>query len=154
MNFLKELSNKTVSISEFNRGLAGRIFDDVKLNGSKVVLKNNTSECILISPDDYTKLINELEDARDLIIADKRISSMEKSDLVSQEEFEKSFNVDLDSVHPVDESEIEWVINYLLLNYIDLTFPITKNKNAKLNNISPLFMQKANYSNLALISYP
>ena len=29
MNFVKELSNKTVSISEFNRGLAGRIFDDV-----------------------------------------------------------------------------------------------------------------------------
>lgn len=115
MNFVKELSKKTVSISEFNRGLAGRIFDDVKVNGSKVVLKNNTPECILISPDEYMKLIDELEDARDLVLADARISSMDKSNLISQDEFEKSFNIDLDEVSPLDEDEIEWTINYLLL---------------------------------------
>ncbi|MGF0095344.1 type II toxin-antitoxin system Phd/YefM family antitoxin [Peptoniphilus sp. SGI.035] len=107
MNFVKELSNKTVSISEFNRGLAGRIFDDVKANGSKVVLKNNTPECILISPDEYTKLIDELEDARDLMLANARISSMDKSNLISQDEFEKSFNINLDEVSPLDEDEIE-----------------------------------------------
>lgn len=115
MNFVKELSNKTVSISEFNRGLAGRIFDDVKVNGSKVVLKNNTPECILISPEEYTKLIDELEDARDLILANERISSMDTSDLISQEKFEKSFNINLDEVSPLDEDEIEWTINYPLL---------------------------------------
>ena len=107
MNFVKELSNKTVSISEFNRGLAGRIFDDVKANGSKVVLKNNTPECILVSPDEYTKLIDELEDARDLMLANTRMSSMDKSDLISQDEFEEAFHIDLNEVSPLDEDEIE-----------------------------------------------
>ncbi len=31
----------TVSISLFNRGLAGKIFSDVKRTGAKVVMKNN-----------------------------------------------------------------------------------------------------------------
>ena len=31
----------TVSISLFNRGLAGKIFEDVKQSGAKVVMKNN-----------------------------------------------------------------------------------------------------------------
>lgn len=107
MNFVKELSNKTVSISEFNRGLAGRIFDDVKVNGPKVVLKNNAPECILVSPDEYTKLIDELEDARDLMLANTRMSSMDKSNLISQDEFEEAFHINLNETSPLDEDEIE-----------------------------------------------
>ena len=34
----------TVSLSKFNRGLAGKIFSDVKTYGAKVVMKNNTAE--------------------------------------------------------------------------------------------------------------
>lgn len=39
MNLVKEITNQTISITEFNRGFAGRIFNDVKANGAKVVLK-------------------------------------------------------------------------------------------------------------------
>ena len=31
----------TVPITQFNRGLAGQIFEDVKTHGAKVVMKNN-----------------------------------------------------------------------------------------------------------------
>ena len=34
----------TIPITQFNRGLAGKIFEDVKRNGAKVVMKNNTAE--------------------------------------------------------------------------------------------------------------
>ncbi len=107
MDFVRELSNRTVSISEFNRGLAGRIFDDVKVTGSKVVLKNNTPECVLISPEEYSILMDELEDARDLVLANKRLSSTKKDDIISREEFEKLFHVNLDEISPLDEDEIE-----------------------------------------------
>ena len=43
----------TIPITQFNRGLAGKIFDDVKRNGAKVVMKNNTAECVLLSPEEY-----------------------------------------------------------------------------------------------------
>ena len=35
----------TVPITQFNRGLAGQIFEDVKTHGAKVVMKNNSAEC-------------------------------------------------------------------------------------------------------------
>ena len=43
----------TVPISMFNRGLAGKIFDEVKQSGAKVVMKNNAAECVLLSPEEY-----------------------------------------------------------------------------------------------------
>lgn len=107
MDFVKQISNRTVSISDFNRGLAGRIFDDVKSNGSKVVLKNNTPECVLISPDEYSKLIDELEDAKDLMLAKSRLESITEDDIVSKEEFEKLFSINLDEVEPLSDDEIE-----------------------------------------------
>ena len=37
----------TVPITQFNRGLAGKIFEDVKQCGAKVVMKNNTAELLI-----------------------------------------------------------------------------------------------------------
>lgn len=54
----------TVSISMFNRGLAGQIFEEVKHCGAKVVMKNNSPECVLLSPDEYIRLIDEVREAR------------------------------------------------------------------------------------------
>ena len=59
----------TVPINQFNRGLAGKIFEDVKKSGAKVVMKNNTAECVLLSPEEYAKLIDEICDARLLLLA-------------------------------------------------------------------------------------
>lgn len=46
----------TVPINFFNRGLAGKVFEEVKKSGAKVVLKNNTPECVLLSPEEYVQL--------------------------------------------------------------------------------------------------
>ena len=42
----------TIPIGLFNRGQAGKIFDDVRKSGAKVVMKNNTAACVLLSPDE------------------------------------------------------------------------------------------------------
>lgn len=52
--------NSTVSISLFNKGLAGQIFDEVRTDGPKVVIKNNSPECVLISPSDYVEMMNAI----------------------------------------------------------------------------------------------
>ena len=41
----------TIPISMFNRGLAGKIFEEVRKAGAKVVMKNNLPECVLVSPE-------------------------------------------------------------------------------------------------------
>lgn len=107
MNFIKQISNRTVSISDFNRGLAGRIFDDVKSTGSKVVLKNNTPECVLLSPEEYSRLMDEVEDARDLMLAKSRLESMNEIEVISKEDIEEAFKINFDDIEPLSEDEIE-----------------------------------------------
>ena len=63
MNSLVNAIKNTVPITQFNRGLAGKIFEDVKKQGAKVVMKNNTPECVLMSPEEYLSLMEEVEDA-------------------------------------------------------------------------------------------
>ncbi len=50
----------TISISLFKKELAGKIFEEVKQTGTKVVMKNNTAECVLISPGKYIRMMEEL----------------------------------------------------------------------------------------------
>ena len=54
----------TVPISLFNRGQAGKIFEDVRKNGAKVVMKNNVAECVLLSPEEYVRLMDAVNDAK------------------------------------------------------------------------------------------
>lgn len=61
MGYVREILTNTVSISDFNRGLAGRIFESVRKDGPKVVMKNNVPECVLLSPEEYRALMEELE---------------------------------------------------------------------------------------------
>ena len=70
MNSLVNAIKNTVPITQFNRGLAGKIFEDVKKQGAKVVMKNNTPECVLMSPEEYLSLMEEVEDAKLLRLAE------------------------------------------------------------------------------------
>ena len=67
MDTAMNILNNTVPISLFNKGLAGRIFNSVKKTGAKVVMKNNAPECILLSPEEYKKMIDEIKEAKLLL---------------------------------------------------------------------------------------
>lgn len=81
----------TVPISMFNRGLAGKIFEEVKQHGSKVVMKNNAPECVLLSPEEYLRLVDEVNDARLAMIAAARMQSFQpEAAIAAQEVFAQS----------------------------------------------------------------
>lgn len=67
MDTIRSAIENTVSISLFNKGLAGKIFEEVKQCGAKVVMKNNSAECVLISPGEYLKLLDEINMAREIL---------------------------------------------------------------------------------------
>ena len=52
LNTLK-LLNSIISITRFNKGEAGKIIEEVKENGPRIIVKNNVPECVLISLEDY-----------------------------------------------------------------------------------------------------
>ena len=95
----------TVPITHFNRGLAGKIFEEVKATGAKVVMKNNAAECVLLSPDEYVRLMDEVNDARLLAIASVRMANYDPSTLIPEEKVWERLGitqVDLDSIGEVE----------------------------------------------------
>ena len=97
----------TIPISLFNRGLAGKIFDEVKQCGAKVVMKNNTAECVLISPDEYVRLMDEINDARLLAIAAERLAHYDPAKAIPEEEIYKEFGITEEDLAGYEEVEIE-----------------------------------------------
>ena len=97
----------TISISLFNRGLAGKIFDDVKQSGAKVVMKNNAAECVLMSPDEYIKLMDEVNDARLLTVANARMQNFNKDSLISGKELYEELGITKEDLDSIGEVEIE-----------------------------------------------
>lgn len=75
---LREISlNNTfdavVPISRFNRGEANKIFDEVRESGCKVVMKNNTAACVLLTPERFKAMMDMIEDQALLAVAEARI---------------------------------------------------------------------------------
>ena len=107
MNSIRSAIENTIPISLFNRGLAGKIFDEVKRYGAKVVMKNNVPECVLLSPDEYIRLLDEINDARLLTIAAERMSHFNPSTLVSQEQVDQEFGFSPSDYENIDDIEFE-----------------------------------------------
>lgn len=97
----------TVPITQFNRGLAGKIFEEVKQTGAKVDMKNNTAECVLLSPEEYVRLMDELNDARLLAVASERMAHYDPSKLISEEEMNRRLGVTEDDLKDFESVEIE-----------------------------------------------
>lgn len=107
MKDLTVVMRNTVPITLFNKGLAGRVFEDVKTSGAKVVIKNNSPECVLLSPDDYSELIDELNDARLLKEALNRLDNLDSDKLISQEAIDKEFGFSDKDLDGFEEVEFE-----------------------------------------------
>lgn len=97
----------TVPITQFNRGLAGKIFEDVKRSGAKVVMKNNAAECVLLSPEEYVRLMDEVNDARLLAVATERMAHYDPSTFISEEEMNRRLGVTAADLADFDEVDIE-----------------------------------------------
>ena len=97
----------TISISLFNRGLAGKIFDEVKRCGAKVVMKNNTPECVLLSPDEYIRLLDEVNDAQLMAAATERMNHFDPSTLISQEYLDQELGFSASDYENTEDIEFE-----------------------------------------------
>ena len=97
----------TISISLFNRGLAGKIFEDVKQSGAKVVMKNNSAECVLLSPEEYVKIMDEVNDARLLSLANERMQNFNSANLIPSEALYKELGIKKEDLDAIGEVEFE-----------------------------------------------
>ncbi len=99
MKSIRSAIENTVSISLFNKGLAGKIFDEVRLSGAKVVMKNNSAECVLLSPEEYLHLLDSVNQARAAVTALKRLNSLDPNTLLTEEEFAVRTDLDISFIN-------------------------------------------------------
>ncbi len=99
---LRSAIENTVPITLFNRGQAGKIFEDVKRDGAKVVIKNNTAECVLLSPEEYIRLVDEVNDAKLLAIATERMAHFDSDKLLSEEEVYERLGITKEDLADID----------------------------------------------------
>ena len=89
-----------IPISLFNKGQANKIFADVKKFGTRIVVKNNVPECILMSPHSYKQMMEEYENAILMAEAEKRLA--EKAEYISHEDVMKEFGIDSSDLDDVE----------------------------------------------------
>lgn len=64
-----------VPISQFNKGKAAKIFDRLRTEKELVVLKNNQPSAVILSPEEYTRLMEIEEDYLLLLEANSRLET-------------------------------------------------------------------------------
>lgn len=97
----------TVPLSHFNRGMAGKIFSEVKAHGSKVVMKNNNAEVVILSPNEYLEITDALNDYLLLTMAVKRMESYDPLNVITEAEMDKRLGITQEELDSIGEVEFE-----------------------------------------------
>ena len=99
--------NSMISVSRFNKGEAGRIFDELSHEKTKIVVKNNIPVAVLLSPEEYTRIIDETEDSLLLAEAAMRIAHSNTKDFIPETDFMQSIGLTEADIDNSGDVEIE-----------------------------------------------
>lgn len=103
-DFLQSL----VPISQFNKGQAAKIFDRLHSERELIVLKNNQPSAIILSPEEYTRLIEIEEDYFLLLEANKRIEDNGNKETISFDSVMSNLGISEDEFLDTEDVDIEW----------------------------------------------
>ena len=96
-------TRRMIPIAEFDLGRAGEIFKEVKAEGAKVVMKDDVAECVLLSPEEYVRLMDEVNDARLLALASERVANYDPAALVPEEKVWERLGITQEDLASVGE---------------------------------------------------
>ncbi len=91
-----------VPITRFNKGEASKIFDEVEISGTKIVMKNNKPACVLISPTQYESLMEMLSDYILYTEAETRMANNNDSENLSMADMMKELGITQEELDGVD----------------------------------------------------
>lgn len=108
MNSVKNTIQNTIPISVFNNGMAEEVFNEVRRSGTKIVMKNDSAECVLMSPEDYAKMSDEYNDLKLLVLAYERLKNYDPSKLISEEDFYKDLGITEKDLEGYEDVELDF----------------------------------------------
>ncbi len=105
MSIAHDTLNSLVSITQFNKGQASRIFDRLHNEKQLIVLKNNIPSAVILSPEEYVRLSEMAEDYVLMLEAQKRLAHSEHT--LSFDEVMNECGVSQEDIDNAQEPEIE-----------------------------------------------
>lgn len=107
MNNVLSLIQNIVPVSRFNRGEATKIFDELKNSGPKVVIKNNAPVSVIMSPEEYARILEEHEDLELLLESRSRLIDPANRKTYTLEEIMEINDITIADLQNAEEPNIE-----------------------------------------------
>jgi antitoxin StbD len=102
-----EIVNNLVSITQFNKGQASKIFDFVKTKRWLIVLKNNNPSAVILAPEEYSRLVEIEKDYRLMCLAIERLKANQGKEGVPFADVLKKYGINMHEIESADDLEIE-----------------------------------------------
>ena len=80
--------------SLFDEKDAGGIFEDVKKNRVAVVVKGDEPEYVLLSPEEYVRMVDEIKNSFLLAMVAERFVSRKTKKVISDEKLKETLGID------------------------------------------------------------
>lgn len=107
MSIAYETLNSLVSITQFNKGQASRIFDRLNTEKQLIVLKNNIPSAVIISPDEYVRLSEIAEDYYLLLEAQERLKNNSGQKTLSFDDVMQNYGISESDIENAEDLDIE-----------------------------------------------
>jgi len=107
MAITASMLNCLVSITQFNKGQASKIFDRLKTEQQLIVLKNNCPSAVILSPEEYERFAEIEENYKLLLTATERIENNNLENLISESDALKELNLTEKDIEQAEDVEIE-----------------------------------------------
>lgn len=107
MAITADVLNSLISITQFNKGQASKIFDRLRTERQLIVLKNNTPSAVILSPEEYERLAEIEKDYQLLLLAQERISRGNLDRAVSFHEAMANLGISETDLNEAEDVEIE-----------------------------------------------
>ena len=107
MAITADLLQSLVPISQFNKGQAAKIFDRLHSERELIVLKNNQPSAVILSPEEYTRLMQIEEDYFLLLEANKRMEANGNNKTISFDSVMSDLGISEDELLDAEDIDIE-----------------------------------------------
>lgn len=107
MAITANILHSLVSVTQFNKGQASKIFDRLHTERQLIVLKNNAPSAVILSPKEYERLSEIEEDYRLLLLAQERLSNENQKHLVSFNEAMTDLGISEADLKETEDVEIQ-----------------------------------------------
>jgi len=107
MTATTNMLNCLVSITQFNKGQASKIFDRLKTEPQIIVLKNNSPSAVILSPEEYNRILEIEENYKLLLMANKRINNDNLKNAVAESKVLYELELTEEDIDNTEDVEIE-----------------------------------------------